>query len=163
MLDNPDDFNSIFSHEVRFHNKTLVSPKVFTEIFGYCWKKLPRQIQNLPGIFWLNNVPDFWCSFCQYIHTVQVHAELQNVKIFTQPSRRPSIWHLWIDFSTFRFRVTGVFVRVTLRRSKKSCLTSLWAGLSGIPGIPGSRDLRLMKIPGFLEMKSRDFSGFCAG
>ena len=35
-------------------------------------------------------------------------------------------------------------------------------GLSGIPGIPGSRDLRLMKIPGFLKMKSRDFSGFCA-
>ena len=38
----------------------------------------------------------------------------------------------------------------------------LGAGLRGIPGIPGSRDLRLMKIPGFLKMKSRDFSGFCA-
>ena len=31
-------------------------------------------------------------------------------------------------------------------------------GLSGIPGIPGSRDLRLLKIPVFLKMKSRDFA-----
>ena len=32
-------------------------------------------------------------------------------------------------------------------------------GPSGIPGIPGSRDFQLIKIPGFWKMKSRDFSG----
>ena len=36
----------------------------------------------------------------------------------------------------------------------------LWcSGPSGIPGIPGSRDFQLIKIPGFWKMKSRDFSG----
>ena len=35
-------------------------------------------------------------------------------------------WHLRIHFSTFRFRVMAVSVRVTLRRGKKSCPTSLW-------------------------------------
>ena len=33
-------------------------------------------------------------------------------------------------------------------------------GPSGIPGIPGSRDFKSAKIPGFLKLKSRDFSGF---
>ena len=34
------------------------------------------------------------------------------------------------------------------------------SGPSGIPGIPGSRDFESAKIPGFLKLKSRDFSGF---
>ena len=34
------------------------------------------------------------------------------------------------------------------------------AGPCGIPGIPGSRDWTQIPIPGFLKMKSRDFSGF---
>ena len=34
-----------------------------------------------------------------------------------------------------------------------------WPGPNGIPGIPGSRDFELIKIPGFFIMKSRDFSG----
>ena len=33
------------------------------------------------------------------------------------------------------------------------------AGPNGIPGIPGSRDFQLIKIPGSFIMKSRDFSG----
>ena len=33
------------------------------------------------------------------------------------------------------------------------------SGPNGIPGIPGSRDFELIKIPGFFIMKSRDFSG----
>ena len=33
------------------------------------------------------------------------------------------------------------------------------SGPNGIPGIPGSRDFQLIKIPGFWKMESRDFSG----
>ena len=33
-------------------------------------------------------------------------------------------------------------------------------GPSGIAGIPGSWDFKTDKIPGFLKLKSRDFSGF---
>ena len=34
-----------------------------------------------------------------------------------------------------------------------------WSGPNGIPEIPGSRDFQSIKIPGFFNMKSRDFSG----
>ena len=33
-------------------------------------------------------------------------------------------------------------------------------GPCGIPGIPGSRDWTQIPIPGFLKIKSRDFSGY---
>ena len=37
------------------------------------------------------------------------------------------------------------------------------AGPSGIPGIPGSRDLQSAKILGFSKLKSRDFLLLCFG
>ena len=62
--------------------------------------------------------------------------------------------------------VTSATVQILKLKSPSYCFFNILlkrmvscSGPNGIPGIPGSRDFQLIKIPGFLIMKSRDCSG----
>ena len=95
---------------------------------------------------------------CLAVEPHHVHPEphlllLPLMTILSVPHKRILLVLLWLCNCFTMLPSSSVPIARTLSP----------AGLSGIPRIPGSRDLRLMKIPGFLKMKSRDFSGFCAG
>ena len=78
----------------------------------------------------------------------------------------PTIKWFYLTFSQTSNRASGFGktescdqVANNLKNDLTEVIVVLPAGPNGIPGIPGSRDFELIKIPGFLIIKSRDFSG----